>query len=216
MARKGYDNKRIYAIDFFNIERDKKTIKDKYGYPKQVDKLTDIDNKLFVGFDLGSDFTSEHEHGIKRLISAFGVKYENNDGIEGLRNTHIPDRIHFGKRMASRTRRSFWILSYGCPIDGYGARDIISDYTENETFHSGWSEDSFLIAVPAENKQAANELRQLYKAIKKKKMVFLMGASKFISNRILHSGIFRAEYFFMQRRFLSLLFISAIFSSIAL
>ena len=71
-----------------------------------ADKL--MDGETFVGFNLGADFTSEHEWGIKDIRFMFGMR-DDKMGIDRRTATQCPiNRVFFKK-----TKKFFFVRSKG-------------------------------------------------------------------------------------------------------
>jgi hypothetical protein len=56
-----------------------------------------VENNVLIGVNLGADFTSEHEWGIKGIKQLFGIEPKDTDfGLKRRKITRVPDTIVFG------------------------------------------------------------------------------------------------------------------------
>lgn len=155
------------------------------------DFLTDGDN--LVGVSLGSDFTSEHEWGIKKLLKNFGInRNESQFGIEARKITKIPDRlIHSAKKDESYlilphdtysekfTEENIWVKKkqHGCissELNLYKPRNIPNREPElGKTFVTAWDSETFGIHVKGEDFQ--KKLEKIYQAFLVKDIAIWLG-----------------------------------------
>jgi len=133
----------------------------------------------FYGFNLGSDFCSEHEWGIKDLIRDFGVPPYIKNGLKNM--TITKNKTRWGDEPTFEELeydgKKFKVLAY--PRSPSMNRFAFS--YEPEEFHSAWDGRGFAIAVDVTNTKVVKHLTDLFEAIQKKKMCFMKssGASPF-------------------------------------
>jgi len=158
------------------------------------------DNGTFVGIDLGADFTSEHEWGIKDLRNMFGMN-DKKDGIDRRTATIVPeDSIRFAKG------KNFSVLiccrMFADPIYGWTKyiesdefkKDLTKGSIKNceltiyksyrkdadpQTLATAWDSKSFGIMVANEH---SDKLEELYEAIKAKDVAIWLGGGGVFQN----------------------------------
>lgn len=130
--------------------------------------LKSDDGKL-VGINLGSDFTSEHEWGIKGLKEKFGIP-EKGYGIEKRTMTKLPtiskswvshsqqqsSAIHF----LDQEKNTLLIVSDYFDPEKFDLRHMdLENYREDESLQTAWDEKTFGInATSAEDRQAVRDV----------------------------------------------------------
>lgn len=152
------------------------------------------DGKLY-GFNLGADFTSEHEWGVDKLKRAFGVSNTKNKifggvkqilGVDARTITKLPtDMLHYGGITIDKKEYYFFIC---CDSYFSNIKEITVDmlkgfeiYPFKEDVHifTAWDEDSFGILVDDTYKK---ELSDLYEAFNRKDIVIGIGKSGAFNN----------------------------------
>lgn len=136
------------------------------------------DNSIFIGVNLGWDFTAEHEWGIKDTYYALGISDDPNViGIERRRITKVPEgclRFLKEKKSSALIFQRSW----------YEERKI-KDFPDlsllmNEEFAAAWSGDDFGIHVAGEYNIAC--LKQLHQSILEKDVAIWLGGRQAFGN----------------------------------
>lgn len=152
------------------------------------------DGKLY-GFNLGADFTSEHEWGIDKLKRVFGVTNTKKKllgtiapvlGVDARTITEKPtDMLHYGEITLQKKKYSFLVCfnSYFTKIEKITADMLksfeIYPFREDRHIFTAWDDGSFGILVDETYKK---ELADLYDAFNKKDIVFGMGRGNVFKN----------------------------------
>jgi len=116
-------------------------------------KLIYDDNGIFVGVNLGWDFTAEHEWGVKRLRQEFGMNENKKYGIARSQISHIPEKYGFDENRL--------IIGYPLERAVYEEKKELNDYKEKQLV-TAWSDLDFGIKFPKENKKEAVELHEAF------------------------------------------------------
>lgn len=124
--------------------------------------ITDADDKV-IGINLGYDFCSEHERGIKDILDALGVSIgevaEENFGIKGRTTTRFDENSFFFEQNETHTCLTFEPRS-GQDPQGWDNGELGS--TPNE-ITSAWDGCSFGIVMANEYSGFLSELYEAFK-----------------------------------------------------
>ena len=138
-----------------------------------------IDEDIFYGVSLGYDFTSEHEWGIKGMISEFGMK----DGKLGIKNRMVTKgNVFFAEddKMCVLTSRDpfRWKRDEDKPKE-MTTEDLLSHDISHfrDDLETAWDENNFCVAT--NNKENYKYIKELYDAFQNKNI-----AIAFISGKI--------------------------------
>jgi len=145
-----------------------------------------IENGEFVGINLGADFTSEHEWGIKGIKSAFHmVEDEQVLGIARRMILNMPENLVY--RNITIDKKKYYVLiligyySYekylNTPISEWLPADL-KPYSDDDLI-CAWDERSFGILVFEKYK---NEIETLYNAFQNKDIVIGIGGGHAFKN----------------------------------
>jgi len=170
-------------------------------------EISKLEEKLY-GFNLSSDFVSEHEWGIKKIKNSFGIdlqvktnksifkmifKSKDNDdkqliGIDKRTISNFPiDDIMFDKikiknkvywALISDNRNYYDETKSKLNVETLKSCGIYPNREDRHIF-SAWDEGSFGILVDSEYK---NELKELYEAFKRLDIVIMLGKSNVFEN----------------------------------
>jgi hypothetical protein len=142
-----------------------------------------IDDKI-VGVNLGYDFTTEHECGIKQIREAFGIKREE-PGFEGLVNTKIPPGLYLRRDPVSSKDNSaalVYVPRLGCSQRISETMNTIEMIIKNKLYSfsddgvsSAWSEDDFGVRV---RKEYGYVLENLLNAFIDKQGIIMFGGQE--------------------------------------
>jgi len=149
-----------------------------------------IENGEVIGINLGADFTSEHEWGIKGIKQSFGVESESKElGIEARMISNCPDNLLFVEGITIKKKKYFGLIclsrygyEYYIKEKKISILDIIkqSELTPyDKDINCAWDENTFGILVEA---KFENEIKQIYEAFKKKDIVIGIGSSHAFMN----------------------------------
>ncbi len=147
--------------------------------------ITD-DNKKIVGINLGADFTSEHEWGIKGIHTAFNIDTKL-IGIDGRTINHIPTNLIFQSLTIDKRIYYFLGLLYDMYFYYRDDKKINKKDIDNfELYPCGdkdiftvWDERSFGILV---NDKYKDEITDLYEAFKNKDVAIGVGHGHVFKN----------------------------------
>lgn len=147
------------------------------------------EDENFLGFNLGADFTSEHEWGIKELLFRFGVN-SSLLGVDGRSITEIPKGFVF-KEIKGKNKKycvlillnEYWLNSYD--VEKLELSNFELNFYSNDNIATAWDESTFGIAV---DDKYSKEVKELYNAFLNKDIligvrpsgVFKNGGLKFL------------------------------------
>ena len=140
-----------------------------------------VENNKLMGLNLGSDFTAEHEWGIKDLKKSFGIN--DNDisvyGIEKRRITEVPKSLYYLKtgKTSILTMKDFW---QGVPEELTIKLLRSSELYDYNELNTAWDEETFGILVKDKENQV--RLEELYLAIQNKDAAIWLGGGGVFEN----------------------------------
>ena len=165
---------------------------------------TFMKNGKLVGFNLGADFTSEHEWGIDGIKKAFGID-NSKIGIDGRSISLIPNTLIYQDIKINKV--TYWFLGllryplkyfFNHEDDKLKESDIqnfeLSPYGEDFTVATSWDDSSFGILVNDKNKFI---VESLYNSFSNKDVVvgispshaFQNGGLKFLIKSLLEQDV---------------------------
>lgn len=151
------------------------------------------EDKQVIAINLGSDHCAEHEWGIKKLQSQFGIDSENLLGLESRVVNYLPEENnYFSNNLYFKKQGNKAVLRFSQDtVEGLAkaAKDVLYTKSIKEgEFQCAWDEKSFLIY--ANCKKVSNFLKDLYKAILNKDAYCYIGRGGPFSSGGLILGIY--------------------------
>lgn len=144
---------------------------------------------VITGVNLSSDFTAEHEWGIKEIQEAFGIDSRiESYGLAKRKITQLPKGFqlidnHSGTVMKGGHIGGFGYFHYDLFKSGYASE--LHFY--KETLRAAWDESSF--AVISEDPEQIAALQTIHDAFASLDIIIMLGGQKFIENAGLVIGI---------------------------
>ena len=137
------------------------------------------DEGKIIGVNLSSDFTAEHERGIKRLKEAFGIPLDGttrkNFGIGGRAVTVFREAMLFLDKGKTHTCLLFNLYGRAKEIDWRNHPELCVGQGD---IAAAWSDGDFGIIT----KNPYKILTELYEAFKRKDVCIMLGGGQFIEN----------------------------------
>ena len=127
--------------------------------------------EILVGIDLGSDYCSEHEWGIKDIRKYFGMN-DSGYGVNKRKISIIPNNFKWVK---TSKFEGFGFSKYGCKIEEYPNLHIGS-----EGVWTGWSDRDF--GAFSNKPEIISKLKEIFEAIKNLNACIWLGGGGVFEN----------------------------------
>lgn len=138
------------------------------------------DETTLIGINLGADFCSEHEWGIKKTQRDFKIKSElkrRNTGIKRTAIHNVPDTLRFylggnGTALLIYSDNFRWRSDEQLEMD-YVVENYLRERRQGEELYTGWSDGDF--AVYATTPEGVEALQEIWAAFQKKDIAIWLG-----------------------------------------
>jgi len=142
----------------------------------------------FVGVNLGSDYTSEHEWGISDIKISLSINEKAGNSL-ACRKVNKVHNLHWYERTDF-----IGFVCYHFYADEFGSwkpRNTFTESDKDKSFYSGWSRNGFYLVTKntSSNQKVIERIKKIYEALNNKNACVWLGGGHVFQNAGLCIGI---------------------------